>query len=183
MHARGLQLDFARVPPPQVPGWLSWIGRRLVELAPVFKVLFWGALAVGAVLIAWLVVRELLNLRRRPKRTAPTADWRPDAATAQALLEDADRLAAEGRYGEAVHLLLFRSIDDLAGRRPGAVRPALTSRDIAALPVMPQAARAAFARIAAAAERSVFGGRAVGAEDFRACREDYEAYAFSGAWS
>ena len=31
----------------------------------------------------------------------------------EALLEDADRLAAQGRYGEAAHLLLQRSVSQI----------------------------------------------------------------------
>ena len=78
--------------------------------------------------------------------------------------------------------MLFRSIDDLAGRRPGAVRPALTSRDIARLDVLPAEARAAFARLARAVEHTFFGGRPAGVEAFGAARRDYEAFAFSEGW-
>ena len=99
-----------------------------------------------------------------------------------ALLDDADSLAAQGRFGEAIHLLLFRSIDDLAGRRPGVVRPALTSRDIADLDVLPSQPRAAFTRLAQAFERAFFGGQPVGAEVFDAARRDYEAFAFDAGW-
>ena len=61
-----------------------------------------------------------------------------------------------GRYSEAAHLLLFRSIEDIDARRPDLVRPALTSRDIAALPRSPARPRRAFARIAMMVERSLF---------------------------
>jgi hypothetical protein len=67
--------------------------------------------------------------------------WRPDAAVARVLLADADALAAKGRYAEAAHLLLRRSVQDIEGSRPRLVRPALTSRDIAAHPGLPDAAR------------------------------------------
>jgi hypothetical protein len=79
-------------------------------------------------------------------------------------------------------MLLFRSIDELAGRRPGHVRPALTSRDIAALDVLPPQPRAAFARLAQAVERTFFGGRPAGADEFQAAREDYRAFAFAEGW-
>lgn len=183
LHAKGLQLDFVTAAQPKVPGWVQALLKALSGLGPVFKVVFWGGLAVGAAVIAWLVVREIMAQRRRPKAARAPEAWRPDAATARALLADADRLAGEGRYDEAVRVLLFRSIDDLAGRRPGTVRPALTSRDIAALDVMPQRARAAFSRIAEAVERSLFAGRGAGAEDFRRARADYEAYALAESWS
>lgn len=185
LNTRGLQLDFKSAPkPPPTPAWVDDVVRFLGELAPIMKYLFWGGLAVGVALIVWFVVREVLETRRgRTRAEAPPADWRPEPGKARALLEEADRLAAEGRFGEAIHILLFRSIDDLAGRRPGLVRPALTSRDIARLEQMPGAARSAFARIAERVERSFFGGRPVDREDFAHARGDYEAFAFCEGWS
>jgi hypothetical protein len=184
LHAHGLQLDFKSAPtPPPAPHWLEDLVRFLGEFAPVLKFVFWGGLALGAVLIVWFVAREVLATR--PARDAPAApaDWRPEAGQARALLEEADRLAAAGRFGEAIHLLLFRSIDDLSGRRPGLVRPAFTSRDIAGLEQIPATPRTAFAQIAERVERSFFGGRAAGSEDFAQARGDYETFAFSEGWS
>jgi hypothetical protein len=185
LHTRGLQLDFkAAPPPPTAPAWLEKLFEALAQLAPILKFLFWGGLALGAALIVWFVAREVLASRfgkGRPPE-AP-ADWRPEPEKARALLEEADRLAAAGRFGEAIHILLFRSIDDLAGRRPGLVHPALTSRDIARLEQMPGPARSAFARIAERVERSFFGGRPAGSEDFAGARGDYETFAFSESWA
>lgn len=184
LHARGLQLDFKAAPtPPPPPAWLEGLFQFLGGLAPVLKFVFWGGLAVGVVLIVWFVAREVLASRYKKEPSAPPADWRPDPGQARALLEEADRLAAAGRFGEAIHLLLFRSIDDLAGRRPGLVRPAFTSRDIAGLEQIPPAPRTAFARIAERVEHSFFGGRAVGARDFSQARGDYETFAFPEGWS
>ena len=184
LHTRGLQLDFtAAPPPPQVPAWLESLLRGLVALGPILQFVFWGGLALGAALIVWFVTREIMASRWRETKAAAAVDWRPDPAAARALLEDADRLAAAGRFGEAIHLLLFRSIDDLAGRRPGLIRPALTSRDIAGLDQMPAPARGAFGRIAEQVEHSFFGGRPVSADDFAHARGDYETFAFSEGWS
>ena len=185
LHTRGLQLDFKAAPrPPPAPAWLESLFRFLADLAPVLKFLFWGGLALAVALILWFVAREILATRfRKTAAAAQPADWRPEPEQARALLEEADLLAAAGRFGEAIHLLLFRSIDDLAGRRPGLVRPALTSRDIARLEQMPVPARSAFARIAERVERSFFGGRPVGSEDFAEARGDYEVFAFSEGWS
>jgi hypothetical protein len=184
LHAKGLQLDFkAAPPPPPVPAWLDSLFQALGELAPILKFLFWGGLVVGGALILWFVANEMMAPRRRTSPVAAPVDWRPEPERARALLEEADRLAAAGRFAEAIHILLFRSIDDLTGRRPGLVRPALTSRDIAGLDQMPTQARGAFARIAERVERSFFGGRAVSPEDFAHARGDYETFAFSEGWS
>ena len=94
-----------------------------------------------------------------------------------------DRLAGEGRFAEAVHLLLFRSIEDIEAKRPHAVKPALTSRDILELKGLPAAARLALSRLVSTVEWSFFGGRPVGAGDFATCRRAYEEFAFPDAWT
>ena len=195
LRTSGMQFQFAGAPIEQPPAWLDPLLKLLVALGPLLKFVFWGGLIVGAGLILYFLLREFVPERwfRRSIKVAPT-DWQPAPETARALLDDADGLAAAGRFEEAIHLLLFRSIgdpdhpeafrsiDDLAGRRPGAVRPALTSRDIAELDVLPAEARVAFARLAQAVERSFFGGQPAGAEAFGTARRDYEAFAFSEGW-
>jgi len=54
------------------------------------------------------IVREIIRarwpdlLKKKPAKPKPAiVDWRPEAATARALLEEADRLAGAGRYAEA----------------------------------------------------------------------------------
>jgi len=186
LKTRGLQFDFAPMPEPKLPDWLDWmepLGRFLVAISPVFPYIFWGGVIAGVLFVLYFLLRELVPERWFRRKIAITAtDWRPEPAKARELLEDADGLAARGRFEEAIHLLLFRSIDDLAARRPGAVSPALTSRDIARLEAVPAEPRAAFARLAQAVERSFFGGRAVSADEFGAARRDYEAFAFAEDW-
>lgn len=183
---RELQFDFTTYVPPKPPGWLEALARLFEAIAPLLKWVFWAGLAAGAALILFFIAREVIQARlpgRRRRTAVAPVDWRPEPEKARALLEDADRLAAEGRFDEAAHLLLFRSIDDLVGRRPGVVRPALTSRDIAALDAMPPEPRSAFARIAQAVEASFFGGRRLDAAGFAEARGAYEAFAFTGAWT
>lgn len=175
-----LQFDFAVQRPPPPPAWLKTLADLLRTLGPALKWVFWIGLALGVGAVLLFIGRELLatrfpRLRRRPKPAAP--EWRPSAARARTLLEDADRLAAAGRYGEAVRLILFRSIEDIDERWPGQVRPDLTSRDIAGLAILPTAARDTFAGIARVVEHSLFGGRAVDAQGFAACRSAYQAFA------
>lgn len=178
-----LQFDVTNWTPPPPPGWLKPLIELLRALGPVFKYVFWigVALAVGAILL--FVGRELLAARfptlgRKPKLDLQP-EWRPAAARARTLLEDADRLAAQGLFGEAIHLILFRSIEDIDQRWPGQVRPALTSRDIADLAILPAAARSTFSGIARVVEHSFFGGRAVDAAEFAACREAYSSFALA----
>ena len=184
LHTRGLQFEFAHAPAvPPLPHWLRVIFDALIAAAPVLKYVFWGGVVVGAALIIWMAVRDVGvpgSRRRRP--ATPIVDWQPDRAAALSLLDQADQLAREGRYGEAIHLLLFRSIEELAAKRPGAAPAAYTSRDIVRAAPMPEEARQAFARIAEAVERSFFGGRDADGEAFSRCRSDYQIFAFTEAW-
>jgi hypothetical protein len=183
-----LQFDFTPYAPPKQtppPGWLIALAQLFKAMAPVLEVIFWAGVAAVVVLILYLVARELGFIRWGKRRGIGKADfqYQPEAAMARALLADADALAAEGRFAEAVHVLLQRSIEDMRTRRPRAVSPSLTSRDIAVLPVLPETVRPAFAAMAGLVEHSLFGGRPVASSDFAAARQSYEAFAFPGAWS
>ena len=200
VHARllrdhALQFDYGVTRPPspwREPDWLKALGRivaRAIEAAlPVLKVLFWIGVGAAVLLALFLIVREVFGARftrtgrARARRTTP-ADWRPEAWKARALLEDADRLAAEGRYDLAARLLLRRGIEDIDDRRPRLVRPGLTARDISGLEDVPPPARRAFSDIARAVETSWFGGRPLTADTFAQCRAAYEDFAFSKAWA
>jgi hypothetical protein len=188
------QFNFPAMVPPKPthpPSWLMALGRflaRAFEAAlPVLKYVVIAGVAIALLAVVFLILREVLGVRlggrRKPATRTRPADWRPDAWKARALLEDADTLAALGRYDEAVRLILHRGIDEIEGRRPRLVRPAYTARDIAALEDVPAAARQAFERIVRIVERSLFGGVAVGQEAFAACRQAYEDFAFPQAWA
>jgi hypothetical protein len=188
---RSLQFSMEprEVPPPPdpPPSWLRGLFEFLNALGPLFQVLFWILIGLVVAGIAWFIIRELMRIRAPEKRgktakPAPEA-WRPEAAAALALLSDADALAAQGQFAEAVHLLLLRSINDIEGRLPNAVRPALTSRDIARLERLPDAARPTFLKIARAVETSLFGGGSVDRATWDDCRAAYEAFAFQGTWA
>ena len=181
---RSIQFELKNYEPPRTPDWLRWLGEFLTSEHPVLQGLLWVAGGALALLILYLVARALAGRgwpwRRRGEEEHD--DWRPETAPARALLGEADALAARGEYSEAVHLLLFRSIEDIGSRRPELVRPALTSRDIAALPAIPERPRGAFARIAMAVERSLFAGRPLAEGDWRECRAAYESFAFAESW-
>lgn len=188
LHDPSLQFAFLQpraLRPP--PGWLKLVGELIQALAPFMQWVFWGGLALAALAILVFIGREVIAVRwpgrkAKPPAAAAAADWRPEPAKARALLEDADRLAAQGLYAEAAHLLLHRSIDEVEGRRPRAVRPALTARDIAGLDSLPAAARGPFELIAGVVERSFFGGRPVDAASFAECRQAYQSFALPEAW-
>jgi hypothetical protein len=181
--------DAAAPKPAAPPGGGTALGDFLNAIAPVFTWLLWGALAVGVAFLLWFIGRELLAARfgrlTAAKAKAPPIqepDYRPEIARARTLLEEADRLAAEGRYDEAARTLLHRSIDDIEERRPRAVGRALTSREIGALGALPASVREAFAPIVRAVELSWFGGRPLDASGWSVCRKAYSDFAFPQAW-
>lgn len=183
---KSLQFDLpAARPPDPPPDWLRAIGEFIQAAGPLLSWLFWGAVAAVVLLIVYLIARELGLIRLPTRRGAHHLDepaWRPEASAARALLSDADALAAQGRFGEAAHLLLLRSIEDIARFRPNAVRPALTARDIGAMEALPDRARPIFGGIAQVVERWLWAGQDIAAEDFARCRRDYEAFALPDGW-
>ena len=173
-------------PPPEPPEWLErflrWLGELLEPVGQFFgsswPVVKWVLIAVavaGVLFLLWRLIEPLLE--RAPKGESEEAAWTPQRDAALALLADADRLAAEGRFHEATHLLLQRSVGQIAAARPDWVEPSSTARELAALPALPDNARYAFATIAERVERSLFALRRLGADDWQAARNAYAEFA------
>tara|TARA_R100001129_G_scaffold15957_2_gene10462 strand:- start:2449 stop:3171 length:723 start_codon:yes stop_codon:yes gene_type:complete len=177
----------AQPDPPQTPEWLRALGEFLVDLlAPVARlfvaawpVLMWVLIAIGVALLVLLIVRifDIPVLKRRSKASDQSEDTLPDRAEAEALLSDADALAAQGRYGEAVRLLLARSIGQIANRRPDLVHPSSTARELSRLDALPDAGRRAFAAIARSVERALFALEDLTERDWTEARAAYADFA------
>lgn len=193
-------IQFAPVEiPPTPPPQPSWLERMLAEVFEFLGTVFgpvgralggawvwlqWVVLGVVVLFALLLVVRLYApGLLQRVKSGAAKPDtpdeWRPDMAESQALLEDADSLAAAGRFDEATHLLLQRSVIQIATARPDWVEPSSTARELAALPALPDAARAAFRAIAERVERSLFALRRLDRADWEAARAAYAEFALA----
>lgn len=181
---RSIQFEMEPFQPPETPQWTGGLGDFINAIAPVVKILFWAGLAALALFLLYVLAMHLSGRewRWRRKQAAPEESWRPDEAPARQLLSEADALAARGLFSDAVRLLLFRGIEDIDSRRPDLVRPALTSRDIAALDAIPERPRGAFLSIAMAVERSLFARRPLAEADWRAARAAYEDFAFAEGW-
>ena len=177
------------VKPPKDPDWLialfkffrsifEPIGRALGLSWPVLQWLLIGLAVMLALYAGWRLSEPLrLGWQRKQVAASAEADWTPDQAEALALLEDADSLARDGRYDEAAHLLLRRSVQQIAAARPDWIGRASTAREIGALPALPDRARSTFAQIAGLVERSLFALRSLSAEDWQAARGAYAEFA------
>ncbi|MFN7180892.1 hypothetical protein [Hyphomonas sp.] len=177
-------------PPDPPPGWLKAFGDFLEALGPVFQVIFWIAVAAVIAGLLYFLFGEAIRMRFGGRRNTNAVaeddvltDIRPDAGAARSLLDEADALAREGRFAEAVHLLLFRSIEDIQSRLEGGVPTSLTSREIAGLSRLPDRAKRALAPIIQVVESSHFGGRPVDAAGWQHARRSYEDFAFGEGWT
>jgi hypothetical protein len=177
-----------KVEPPKVPEWLRLIGKaleaifepvgRLLGMSwPVFQYVLIGLAVLLALFVLWRLLAPLTDKWRNRLEPAEEEVWTPGRAEAAALLEDADRLAAEGRFGEAAHLLLQRSVRQISDARPDWLIPASTAREIALLPALPEGGRRAFATIAERVERCLFAQRDLDAQDWAVARGAYADFA------
>ena len=134
-----VQFGMGRAPipkPPEMPGWLRWliehlrpVGRffewitSLMPAAPLAQILLWSVIVIALLALIWLIVDRVRSgewrtplKKRRARQIAleqQEEEWAPDVAPARAWLDEADALAARGLYAEAVHHLLFRSVEDI----------------------------------------------------------------------
>ena len=178
------QFDFVQTPPPKPPEWLKWLGPLLKAVAPALPYVFWGAVILVASILVYMVARELLRDRGggvQAGKVLTGSDLAPSQQRVKSLLQEADRLAGQGLFGEAARVLLHRTLDDLAERRPGLIAPDQTAREIAALDALPQPVREPLTRIAFSVERFLFAGHGLDRGAYEACRADYDRFLAAAA--
>ncbi|WP_395645231.1 DUF4129 domain-containing protein [Terricaulis sp.] len=180
-----LQLQFAQFEPPDPPQWLTPLSDFIRAIAPILQYVFWAGVIIIVALVLWVLVNEII--RRMPARAKAVKAaepekpvYKPTAARARALLEEADRLAAEGRYGEAARVLLHRSIEDFEQVFQMAIGPALTSREVARLEQLSPQGRSVFTGIAQAVETALFAEQPLARERYMQCRDAYASFALQG---
>lgn len=148
------------------------------SLSPfVVRVLLISAIIVIAVLI-------LLNLKTlrwsdsRAKKLARQKEIEIDAAATTMRMEkaqlEADELARQGNFAEAMHALLLQSVNELRRRLRVSIGVSLTSREILHRIGLPPEGRNVFADIIRRVEISYFGSYQPGSADYAACRLSYD---------
>ncbi len=175
-------------PIPDTPRWVKALAEVINALSPLFKVIFYLGIAVIIIFTAYFIITEVLKIRfNREDNHEDILNpmvplYAPDEVEARILLEDIDKLAAEGRYSEAIHTLLFRSIQDVDKKRPGCIRSSLTSREISQLDILTPKTRETFSLIGQIVEAGFFAGCQLNQADFDNCRAAYQNFTAPQAW-
>lgn len=149
-------------------------------LSAIATALLWVLLGVAVVLIGFMLFRELSGYEAdaaADEETSEARDGRDDDAVVQAPLGDAEALAGQGRYGEAIHVLLLRTLEELARRVTVRLPRSLTSREILARVAVPDEARIALSDLVGAVEVTHFGSHEPSESDYLACRERFQRFA------
>lgn len=163
--------------PPQMPieSGGSGIDLRYVLL---------GAAILGFVLLAVYVMRRMpRQMRATGTRPAPviaamrSPDAAPESVRQPGPLDEAEQLAAAGRFSEAIHFILLRFLAELRHRANLAIADSLTSREILRKDALPPPTREALGILIGAVELCHFGGRRADEKLFRHCAETYHAAA------
>jgi hypothetical protein len=175
---------------PQERPQVEWEPLRIPDtVKELIRILFWMLLVVGGLLLLFYLISGLPSLQQRLKRRAAEEDTSsvgsiPKDADRERLdlaLGEADRLARQGAYGEALHLLLLYCLNEMRRRFGLLLPPSLTSREILGLSVLPEVRRTGLSVIVSAVEVSHFGGRPVDESTYSSCRERCEDVVLGGA--
>src|SRR5262245_21260595 len=139
--------------------------------------LVWAALICGILLLLYLMRHQLLFWRGRSNDGWDTPD--ADAGLAGApgthdALASADQLGREGRFVEAMHVLLLQSLAEIRQRLGTQFADSLTSREILRGARLSPQGHTSLREIVAAVELTYFGGYPAAFADYTACRRSFE---------
>jgi hypothetical protein len=155
----------------------------------IIRIVLITLLVVGGLLLLFFLINALPTIRERLKRRAD-AQVQPsvtpiasdaDRERLEIALSEADRLARQGAFGEALHLLLLYCLNEMRRRFGLGLPPSLTSREILGLSVLPEIRRTGLSVIVSAVEISHFGGRPADETTYRMCRQRCEDVVLGGA--
>jgi len=144
---------------------------------------------LGGVVVALLALAGVAAVNRmrirgdapRDEVVARATEYPAEVALAVPSADEVERLAAAGRYSEAIHLLLLQSIAFAIATTSAIVRPAATGRELVNQLPIPDDSRSALRRLVRAVEWCHFGGAEATREQYEACRADFRAIAGSRA--
>ena len=141
----------------------------------VIRVVLWVAVIAGILMAVWSLRDSLPVISRSRKIVAPKQP--PSPAPSNRLEEaglEADDLARQGHYGEAMHLLLLKSLAEIRRQLGTSFAISLTSREILRRVHLSDIGRQSLRAIVAAVERTYFRGDDAGQDDYADCRSNFE---------
>jgi hypothetical protein len=170
---RDLQADM----PVEIARQRNWFDGLKFDLSPeTLRIMLWGAVILGVLVTIWSL-RDSLPIisrsRRIVAREATGSLSSPSSRMDEAQLE-ADDLAGQGHYGEAMHVLLLKSLAEIRTRLGVSFAASLTSREIVRRVQLPQTGGNALAAIVQSVERTYYGGRPASREDYAGCRDEFD---------
>ncbi len=150
-----------------------------VPVSGVFRLLMWAVIIAGAVMIVLWAVSELARggVTEAEVAADATVSAEPDLAVIERPLGDADEWARRGNFGEAIHTLLLRTLQELVRSSAVRVAPAQTSREILARVPLLADAREALAGLITAVELTHFRGAVATLDDYQHCRAQFDRFA------
>jgi len=165
IRALDLQTDFPRRAEPtriSVPQWIIWVLLIVLILVVVY--------AMRDTLL------QLLRFRRSDEGwEAPAAGAdAPELALGTDALAAAERLSRDGRFVEAMHMLLLQGLSDIRKQLRETFADSLTSREILRGARLDPAGRTSLRDIIAVVERTYFGGYPAQEQDYIACRRSFD---------
>jgi hypothetical protein len=168
--AHDLQADLPSVE-PRSP-WSIRLNLQFVEI------LLYIAVGCGIVVLFYYL-RDMLPGRGLGQRS----EWddtselagRGPARTDEAAQIEADELARQGRFVEAMHVLLLQGLNEMRKRLDLRFADSLTSREIVRQAAVPSNARTALRDIIGWVERAYFGTYSATSNDYLACRQSFTA--------
>jgi len=140
--------------------------------------LLWVVVAI-AIAILLYAFRDMIPMLRAQSDGA----WSGEAAIGgestprepAAVLGKADELAAEGRFVEAMHVLLLQGLAEIRSRLDTQFADSLTSREILRSAKLSEAGRSSLRDIVHRVEWTYFGEHPAALPDYVACRASYNA--------
>lgn len=142
-------------------------------------VILYGSIALIAVALVFSLRYNLWSASRaRRMEHGEEMETSAPAAAASRMEKaqvEADVLAQQGDFAEAMHILLLQSIGELRRRLCVPISVSLTSREILRAIALSSEGRTVFADIIGRVEISYFGTHRPGADEYMACRRSFDA--------
>ena len=180
MRGRDPRID-PRTGRPRDPGDRAGPAEHNAQEGPLSGVatfLLWGLVLVVALMAGIAVYAQLTSFPADDQPDAPrTIDDAQLAAVVERPRDDADELAAHGRFADAIHTLLLRTLHELASQHLVRVTPSMTSREILGKVALQGDARDGLAGLIVAVEQTWFGDEVPQLADYQRCRAQFDRFA------